>query len=105
MSSRVFSFWAELTSDQIYFLNSHFSGVTNDNTGFIFKDVKKHSTNSDFKFVKSDKINSVCMWACNCVLPVTPWSRVSELTLVAQQLSFFPQVAGGAEAIIVAKWT
>lgn len=39
------------------------------------------------------------------MLPVTPRSRVSQLTLVAQQLSFSPQVAGGAEAIIGAKWT
>lgn len=39
---------------------------------------------------------------CSCVLPVTSWSRVSRLTLVAQQLSPFAQVAGGAEAVEVA---
>lgn len=35
--------------------------------------------------------------------PVTSWSRVSRLALVAQQLPLFTQVAGGAETIVVAK--
>ena len=43
----------------------------------------------------------LCVYVCvrACVLPVASWSCVSRLTLVAQQLPFFTQVASGAEAV------
>lgn len=75
-------------------------------SGFILemKIVFKHSTPQQVSNLHVAIMKTVCVHVhvYLCLLPVTSWSCVSRLTLVAHQLPFFTQVAGGAETIVVA---